>query len=266
MKNALLLILVFLGSQVLATCMALLAVNVPNLIAGAGLDETLLLDNPHVSLYTLLIVDFLVIGLLALTKVCRREAFVRRIRLSQREVVIGLCAFFLLVLGTSFFLALTPLPDSGSTALFSSVKGDWLCLLLLCVVGPLTEEVIFREGILRNLVQSNLHPMIAVLLSAAVFAIVHGNLAQIVPALVLGIALGIFYLRTGNLWFCTLAHVLNNTSAVILLHLPEGESWMQEMTTLPLLVCTIVTLFGGAFLLYKWWGMKTLPQTPKVEK
>lgn len=260
MKKSLLLILLFLGSQVLATCMALLAVNMPNLIAGAGLDETLLLDNPHVSLYTLLIVDFLVIGLLALTKVCRREAFVRRIRLSQREVVIGLCAFFLLVLGTSFFLAQTPLPDGGSTALFSSVKGDWLCLLLLCVVGPLTEEVIFREGILRSLIQSNWHPMVAVAVSAATFALVHGNLAQIIPALILGIALGLFYLRTGNLWFCTVAHVLNNSIAVLSLHWPETESWMQDMSSLSLSIFALLTFGAGAFLLYKWWGMKTLPQ------
>lgn len=261
MKNSLLLILLFLGSQVLATCIALLAVNMPNLLAGGGLDETLLLTNAHVSVYTLLVVDLLVLGILYLTKVWRKESLVRRIRLTGREVLIGLSAFVLLVLGASFFGSLVALPDGGSTELFTSVKSDPLCLLMLCLVGPLTEEVIFREGILRNLVQSNLHPMIAVLVSAAVFAIVHGNLAQIVPALVLGIALGIFYLRTGNLWFCTLAHVLNNTSAVISLHLPEGEDWMQEMPTLPLLVCTIVTLFGGAFLLYKWWGMKTLPQT-----
>ena len=261
MKNSLLLILLFLGMQVVAMCIALLGVNMPNLAAGKGLDETLLLADSRVSLYALLAVDLLVIGVLYLTKVCRREAFVRRIRLTQREVVLGLCAFVLLVLGASFLSSLIPLPDGGTTAVFSSVKDDFFCLLLLCVVGPLTEEVIFREGILRNLVQSNWNPMVAVLISAATFAIVHGNLAQIIPALVLGIALGLFYLRTGNLWFCTLAHVFNNTAAVILLNLPEGEDWMQDMSTLPLLACTLVIFGAGAFLLNKWWGMKSLPQT-----
>ncbi len=261
MKNSLLFILLFLATQVLATCIALLAVNMPNLLAGGELDETLLVAKPHISLYALLIVDLLALGILYLTKVWRKESLLRRIRLTGREVAIGLCAFILLVLGTSFFSSLVSLEDGGTTQIFTSVMGNPLCLLLLCVVGPLTEEVIFREGILRNLVQSNWHPMVAVLVSAAAFAIVHGNLAQIVPALVLGIALGLFYLRTGNLWFCTLAHVFNNTSAVILLHLPEGEGWMQDMSALPLAACTVVTLGAGAFLLYKWWGMKTLPPT-----
>lgn len=260
MKKSLLLILLYVGAQIVAGNLALLAVNMPNLMADKGIDEKLLQAVPKVSFYAMLGVDVLIIGGLYLTKVCRREAFVRRIRLSQREVVIGLCAFFLLVLGTSFFLALIPLPDGGSMELFSRVKGDWLCLLLLCVVGPLTEEVIFREGILRSLIQSNWHPMVAVAVSAATFALVHGNLAQIIPALILGLALGLFYLRTGNLWFCTVAHVLNNSVAVLSLHWPETESWMQDMPSLSLSICALLTFGAGAFLLYKWWGMKTLPQ------
>ncbi|MBQ5826527.1 MAG: hypothetical protein IIW46_03525, partial [Bacteroidaceae bacterium] len=73
MKKSLLLILLYVGAQIVAGNLALLAVNMPNLMADKGIDEKLLLADPKVSLYALLGVYVLIIGGLYLTKVCRRE-------------------------------------------------------------------------------------------------------------------------------------------------------------------------------------------------
>ena len=88
---------------------------------------------------------------------------------------------------------------------------------------------------------------VAIGASALVFAIVHGNLAQGIPALLLGIALGILYHRSRSVWLCVAAHVANNTVAALLMFLPDlPDSWWLSLLSVPLLALA-------------WWiGRRTL--------
>lgn len=96
---------------------------------------------------------------------------------------------------------------------------DWIGPLLLVVLGPLTEEIIFRGLILRGLL-GRCRPWTAIAISAALFALMHLNPAQIPVTVGLGLVLGWVYVRTRSLGLCVLGHALNNSSTFMTSYLP----------------------------------------------
>ena len=107
--------------------------------------------------------------------------------------------------------------DSTEQALFKGMISNPWCLVLLCIVGPCAEELTFRQGIVRGLYRWGLPGWAAALIAAIAFAVIHGNLAQGIPALIVGFIFGLLYLRTGNLKLCLTAHIINNVVAAILI-------------------------------------------------
>lgn len=81
------------------------------------------------------------------------------------------------------------------------------------LLAPLVEELIFRGAILRVLLKycGDRRHWIAIALSALVFAVVHGNLAQGVHAFVMGLLLGWLYYRTHSIVPGVVLHWVNNT-------------------------------------------------------
>lgn len=147
------------------------------------------------------------------------------------------------------------LVDNSSIKLFDDMLRHPLCWLLLCVVGPLCEELVFRVGILRSLYHNNVPGWAAAAISALAFAVVHGNLTQGIPALVMGFILGMAYLRTGNLRLCLTLHIINNTLAVLLPNTLESatQPWWIVIT---------------AFIIFSWclFHSLTLPKKEEFKK
>jgi membrane protease YdiL (CAAX protease family) len=77
------------------------------------------------------------------------------------------------------------------------------------VLAPVFEETLFRGVLLPSLAR-RLGPMPAVLASAAVFALAHLSITELVPLLVLGVGLGWLRWRTGRLAASVLMHSLWN--------------------------------------------------------
>lgn len=82
-------------------------------------------------------------------------------------------------------------------------------VVLLVIVAPLTEELLFRGIILRGFL-NRFRPGSAVVLTAFLFAAAHLNPWQFFSVLFLGCAFGWFYLRTGSVALCVLAHAFTN--------------------------------------------------------
>jgi uncharacterized protein len=77
------------------------------------------------------------------------------------------------------------------------------------VLAPLFEETIFR-GALLPVAARKLGATGGILLSAAVFAVAHLSLGELLPLLVLGIGLGWLRMQSGRLGSCVLMHALWN--------------------------------------------------------
>lgn len=136
-------------------------------------------------------------------------------------------AFLVMAIGLQLLLAPLNLNDGNSTALFRQLTTNIWGLLSVIVVGTLAEELTFRAGILQ-LTRKHLGNIGAVVLSSLLFALVHGNWFQVVPAFILGLALGYLYLRTDNLRLSWAAHLANNTFAVLSLRYAEIENFGQD--------------------------------------
>lgn len=248
----LLILMLFLMAEVMAGICATIQLNLSNLANGGEIDPMLCLAHPKVYVLWMLIWDLILLLLLWMTKVVRRNCLTAGHHseppLSPSYVVSLLTAFLLLVLGNSALAVVLELPDDGVSEIFMGVKDEAFAWLTLCLVGPLVEELIFREGIARQLRSLGMRTFWAALLSAAVFGVAHGNLAQAIPAIILGTALGLYYFRTNDLRLCLTAHVLNNTLAFILLFFPELETTFAGVSA-PILgsIGAVLILAGAAW-------------------
>ncbi|KKM06318.1 hypothetical protein LCGC14_1745170, partial [marine sediment metagenome] len=92
--------------------------------------------------------------------------------------------------------------------------GAWWALALLAVgAAPLFEEYIFRGMVFRGLHRST-SPAVAVLASAAIFAVIHPPIS-VVPVFVLGIAAAMSFRRTGVLISPVVAHAIYNAGVIV---------------------------------------------------
>jgi uncharacterized protein len=87
-------------------------------------------------------------------------------------------------------------------------------IFLLVIIAPVTEELFFRGIVLRGLLGRH-RPAVAVTLTALLFAALHLNPWQFLSALFLGITFGWFYLRTGSVLLCVLAHATANALSIV---------------------------------------------------
>lgn len=104
-----------------------------------------------------------------------------------------------------------PVSDSPSlTVLFGSdATGVLLTVLMVVLVGPFVEELLFR-GVLLTALDERLGGVVAILLSAPVFAMLHGSLWSFVPLTFLGIALGWLTVSRRSLWPAVVLHAAYN--------------------------------------------------------
>lgn len=119
------------------------------------------------------------------------------------------------ILAVSLFSEFFDLPDftGGSlTKMMDSLPG----ILAVGVLGPILEEVVFREALLGGMFAQRVSPWKAILISAFVFGAVHFNPAQFPAAFCIGLLLGVVYWKTGNIVVTSIIHMANNLLCVAL--------------------------------------------------
>jgi hypothetical protein len=100
-------------------------------------------------------------------------------------------------------------------------------LLVIAVVPAISEELVFRGVIQRNLVQWFHARHVGVWLAAAIFSAIHFQFFGFVPRFVLGLVLGYLYEWSGNILVPMVAHFTQNGFQIVLLYLQQR----QVMTT-----------------------------------
>ena len=78
----------------------------------------------------------------------------------------------------------------------------------IAIVPALAEEFLFRGCVLSNLLPYGKTG--AIVFSALLFSLMHGNFAQFLYTFVAGLVLGIVYIETGSIWTPTFIHLFNN--------------------------------------------------------
>lgn len=84
-----------------------------------------------------------------------------------------------------------------------------LMILVVGIIGPICEELMFR-GIVFHRLKDWVKPQAAIVISALLFGIYHGNVVQFFYATCMGVMLAIIYDKTGTLWISIVAHIAAN--------------------------------------------------------
>lgn len=102
--------------------------------------------------------------------------------------------------------------------------------LVVGLLAPLAEEVVFRGAVLRSLLQWNRRPWLAIVLSALLFSAVHMNPAQLPHTFLVGLLLGWLYYRTDSIVPGVVYHWVNNTVAYVMYNLyPSSDITLADV-------------------------------------
>jgi membrane protease YdiL (CAAX protease family) len=131
------------------------------------------------------------------------------LRFIVAAVLIGLACWYL-----EIQLVLHVQPPGNTSKIAEVVEHTALpaSLLVLALLPAIGEELLFRGVFARSLARL---PIIAVVVSAALFSLYHTVPAQMLGTFPLGLALGLLAVRSGSIVPGMIAHFLNNATVLV---------------------------------------------------
>ena len=204
-----------------------------------------------------------VLGVIPLTVYARRRSLSLRPFMSLKGLrARDIAMFYLGVMGVNALAALgvtvteTLFNRAGFSIYIDIMAQDtpfsfWLMAAYAVLLAPLIEEYMYRGVLLEGLKRYGEH--FAVMASAAIFALSHGNLMQFLPAMLIGWFLGYVRVKTGSLSVCVLLHAMNNLTSILMEQLLKQVT-SDALSTAINLGYIAATVFAFAVI---WHIMKT---------
>lgn len=110
----------------------------------------------------------------------------------------------------------------------ASSANPWTNLLIMVICAPIAEELLFRKLLMDRTVKYG--EGCAIFFSGLFFGLFHGNLNQFAYAFVMGLFLGFIYIKTRNVIYTILLHMLNNfISSVVAMSLLKSSGYLELM-------------------------------------
>ena len=143
---------------------------------------------------------------------------------------------------------------------FDMILGNRWGYVTIGLLAPLSEEIVMRGGILKELLKSTkLSPWGAIAISALFFSLIHMNPAQMPYAFVIGLLLGWMYWRTGSILPCMAYHWANNSAAYVIYNIyPDPDIKLielfkgSEMHVYLAVVFSLLILLPALYQLHLW--------------
>ncbi|UXX80640.1 CPBP family intramembrane metalloprotease [Reichenbachiella carrageenanivorans] len=138
---------------------------------------------------------------------------------------------------------------------FYSLPYFLLVMLVVAVVPALGEELLFR-GLIQKYFQGIWgNPHVAIWATAVFFSAFHMQFYGFVPRMVLGAFFGYLFYFSGNLWYASIAHFINNGFTLVMMYLFQQRvvaydiEGAESVSIWPTLVFAIIG--GFLFVLFK---------------
>lgn len=128
----------------------------------------------------------------------------------------------------------------------SGIAGRLIYIVSIAVVPPLVEEFAIRGVIMQPLRKYG--DVFAIIASALVFAVLHGNLIQAPFALIAGIGIGYAVCITNSVWTGVLIHAVNNLYSVITEFMVEDitdEAKLNQVYLITTIALYAVSILGS---------------------
>ncbi len=200
---------------------------------------------------------------------------------TRRQKVEPATAVLVLLLGLSVFVIANLLTDgvifvwSGFGLPVPDLSGDQdgsTGSLILSLISTAVLPAVFEEMSFRGILLERLRPFgdrFAVVVSALLFGLAHGNIIQIPFAFVLGLFFGYIVVRTNNILLAMLLHFLNNGISVLFEYVglvnPDIVSALQVawfMLMLLMGTVSLLVLYRGPHRFFAPLGTIDSPITP----
>lgn len=125
----------------------------------------------------------------------------------------------------------------------------WFFMFFVCIVAPVCEELIFRRLLLLPLRRCG--DGFAVIVSALIFGIYHGNFDQLPNAVAVGVFLALIDVRANSIVPSLILHVANNTFVSFYNYTTKifGSSSFTQ---------TLDNVLSGAYTILFWGGIAAL--------
>ena len=143
------------------------------------------------------------------------------------------------------------------SSLGSGIESENLILQIgtmayLCVLGPISEELLFRGCILRS--GSHVSRKVGVIASALLFALFHGNLAQLTNTFLMGLLLGYITVKSRSIIPAIIMHICNNSSTIVVMYIKiaVGENHYDMVDNVSRAVFIILGIISTVFIFRKY--------------
>lgn len=103
-------------------------------------------------------------------------------------------------------------------------------LFIMALLPAIGEELFFRGALQRVMLRLSNRPWLSILVSAGIFAMLHGTVFKLVPIFVLGLLLGTIYHITRNLWYGITIHFVNNAFAVLSVYYASKSTILKKLS------------------------------------
>ncbi len=152
------------------------------------------------------------------------------------------------------------MPESDMT--IDSVPIFLITVLSTAFVPAFVEEFAIRGAVLQPLRRHG--DKFAIVMSALVFALMHGNMVQIPFAFIAGIAIGYAVTVSGSMWVGVAIHFLNNFMSVLMQTAVDNLPTTQENIAILAILAVIFTAGILCLLLYLKFYARTPLQNGKT--
>ena len=134
----------------------------------------------------------------------------------------------------------------------------WLNLILISLIGPIFEEIIFRKILIDRTIKYG--PLVSILVSAIIFGLIHGNLNQFCYTVLVGGFFAYVYIKTGQIKYSIGLHIILNMLGSVLSMIVNNSavnlSNAFNTTDLAILVfyfiLILIALFVGIYTLVEY--------------
>jgi len=196
----------------------------------------------------LVLTNVLTLGVILLTFLRRSERFLTYVRFVKVKLInldIGLVVLLgitMNLLTTSlvglYLLSFPSKVDMTQTSkLLEPLMGGniMISILVIVIIAPIFEEIVFR-GIILNDFKKAVSVKSAIIIQALLFGVFHMNLLQGVYTFILGIVLGLVYVKYRSIWVPIILHGAFNLTAISIGRL--------ELNTESIVMVSILAVIG----------------------
>lgn len=163
-------------------------------------------------------------------------------------LILGIGITILLLFLSSILTKLIPSYNEVANQLATS-RGSALQLIITIALIPIYEEIFYR-GIIFGYLRKNFNIIVAIVVQALVFGVMHLNLVQGIYTFILGIVLALIYMYSESILGNITVHIIFNLLGILII--PKLLINIPNMSIVLLIIAIVFIIFSSIKMIGKY--------------